>query len=255
MLDKAHPAILIPSLLFLLALVVVACLPVWADGAATQLPNDAQVAAQQRQQVDVAMPDANQLGAAAAEAAGVLAAPELQPGKVAGFAPGLKAVPAALAPPPAGVLDKLFAQVDKPLFPELHKDGELMVLVSFSMPDEALRNLARQADQAGAVLVLRGLVGDSLTQTTAKIREVLGDEAKDQTFQANPQAFRAYNVQSVPSFVLARKPADGSTCGQGTDYVSVRGDVTLKYALQKLGENQGWDKAAGRYLAALEGKP
>lgn len=255
MMSKAHPTVLIPTLLFLLALAVVACLPVWADGAATQLPNGAQVAAQQRQQADVAMPDANQLDAAAAETARVLAAPEMQPGKLAGFAPGLKAVPATVAPPPAGVLDKLFAQAGKPLFPDLHRDGELMVMVSFSMPDEALRNLAHQADKAGAVLVLRGLVGDSLTQTAAKIRQVLGDETRDQTFQVNPQVFRAYNVQSVPSFVLARKPADGSTCDQGTDYVSVRGDVTLHYALQKLAEKQGWGDVAGRYLAALGGKP
>jgi conjugal transfer pilus assembly protein TrbC len=256
MMMKASPTVLIPAVLFLLAIGLATRL--WAADAPAPLPTAAQVQAQQQRQANAAMPDAQQMGEAAAQASGLLASPELQAGKVAGFAPTLKAVPAPVAPPPAGVLDKLFAQVGKPLFPTLKPDGELMVLVSSSMPDEALRNLAQQADKAGAVLVLRGLVGDSLPQTTAKIRQVLGDQGGDSTFQINPEVFRAYNVQSVPTFVLARQPAgaaDGSTCEVGTDYVAVRGDVNLQYALQKLAGNKGWETVANRYLAAMGVKP
>lgn len=217
------------------------------------MPTDAQVAAQQHK--PLVLPSASQVDAAAGKATTALSSPELQPNKVAGYArPFKKGVP--VPPMPAGVLDKLFTQVGKPLFPDLKPDGELLVLVSFSMPAEALQNLARQADKAGAVLVLRGMVDGSLTSTTKAIQSVLGDKAGDSTFQVNPNVFRAYGVQDVPAFVIAKKPADGdSACELGTDYVSVRGDVTLAYALRKLGESQGWQAASARYLQALGEKP
>jgi type-F conjugative transfer system pilin assembly protein TrbC len=247
---KASPTVLIPAALFLLALGFAAYLPAWAQGTPA-MPTDAQVAAKQRQ--PPVLPDAGQVGTAAAKVATVLSSPELQPAKVAGYARPLKDVP--VMPMSAGALDKLFAQVDKPLFPDLKPDGELLVLVSFSMPKEALQNLAQQAEKAGAVLVLRGMVNDSLAETTKAVQSLLGDKAGDSTFQVNPNVFRAYGVQDVPTFVIAKKPADGkSACELGADYVSVRGDVTLEYALRKLAENKGWDVVATRYLSAMRVK-
>jgi conjugal transfer pilus assembly protein TrbC len=200
----------------------------------------------------LAMPSPAQVDAAAAKAATVLASPELHADAVASDTRTLKAVP--LATPQPGVLDKLFAQVEQPQFPALPQ-AQLLVLVSFSMPKEALQNLAHQADKAGAVLVLRGLVEDSLDKTAKAIQAVVGPGA-DATFQVNPNVFRTYGVQAVPSFVIAKPPAkDNSTCALGTDYVSVRGDVTLEYALRKLGENSGFAATAGRYLQALGVKP
>lgn len=237
----------LPTLLMLAAMSAAAhALPVGAQG----LPTAAEVAVQQRQQATMPLPDGDAVGAAAAKATRVLASPELQPARVGGNARILKDVP--VTKPPAGVLDALFAQAGQPLFPALGQEGELMVLVSFSMPAETLKNLARQADQAGAVLVLRGLVDGSLDKTAKAIQSVLGDEAGDSTFQVNPNVFRAYHVQDVPTFVLARKPLGGeSSCQMGTDYVSVRGDVTLAYALRKLGGNAGWETLASQHLQVL----
>lgn len=200
----------------------------------------------------LAMPSPAQVDAAATKATTVLASPELHADAVASHARTLKDMP--LAAPPPGVLDKLFAQVAAPQFPVLPQ-AQLLVLVSFSMPQEALQNLAQQADKAGAVLVLRGLVEDSLDKTAKAIQAVVGSGA-DATFQVNPNVFRAYGVQDVPSFVIAQPPTkDDSSCELGTDYVSVRGDVTLEYALRKLGENPSFAATAGRYLQALGGKP
>ena len=202
----------------------------------------------------LAMPSPAQVDAAAAKAATVLASPELHADAVASDTRTLKAVP--LATPQPGVLDKLFAQVEQPQFPALPQ-AQLLVLVSFSMPKEALQNLAQQADKAGAVLVLRGLVEDSLDKTAKAIQAVVGS-GTDTTFQVNPNVFRTYGVQDVPSFVIAKPPANAdsdSTCEPGTDYVAVRGDVTLEYALRKLGENPSFAATAGRYLQALGGKP
>ncbi|UJS26416.1 type-F conjugative transfer system pilin assembly protein TrbC [Thiothrix winogradskyi] len=200
----------------------------------------------------LSMPTPAQVDAAAAKATTVLASPELHTDAVANHTRILKAMP--LATPQSGVLDKLFSQVEAPQFPALQQ-AELLVLVSFSMPKEALQNLAQQADKAGAVLVLRGLVEDSLDKTAKAIQAVV-EPGADATFQVNPNVFRAYGVQDVPSFVIAKSPAkDDSTCEPGTDYVAVRGDVTLEYALRKLGENPSFAATAGRYLQALGGKP
>jgi hypothetical protein len=178
---KASPTVLIPAALFLLALGFATYLPAWAQGTPA-MPTAAQVAAQQ-QQAPI-LPDAGQVGEAAGKAATVLAAPELQPSKVAGYARPFKDVP--VMPVPVGALDKLFAQVEKPLFPDLKPDGELLVLVSFSMPKEALQNLAQQAERAGAVLVLRGMVNDSLTDTAKAIKTVLGGKAGTAPFKSTP---------------------------------------------------------------------
>lgn len=201
-----------------------------------------------------ALPDAAQMEAAGHKAAALMAAPELEAGKLETTGRIIHDLP--LSAPAGNVLDKLFAQVQQPLPPAAEGTPALMILVSFSMPPEALRNLARQADSAGAVLVLRGLVDDSLNKTARVIRAVLGDDAGDSTFQINPNAFRAYQVRDVPTFILAQTPADGkASCTAGTDYVSVRGDATLEYALRKLGEHTGWQAAATHYLQAMGVKP
>ena len=206
----------------------------------------------------VGLPTDGQVAAAAAKVDAIMASPEMQAAQVSAYARILKDVPVSVPQP--GALDKLFAQVGQPLFPPVNPPEELMVLVSFSMPQEALKNLAQQADKAGAVLVLRGMVGDSLDKTAKAIQSVLGDTASDSTFQVNPTVFRAYHVQDVPTFVIARKPANTASEGQGscelgTDYASVRGDVSLDYALRKLADQGSFKAAANRYLTAMGVEP
>ena len=220
---------------------------------AVGMPTDKDVEAKQAEQPTLAMPNAEAEQAAAQKAAALLDAPEMSGRKLEGAARIIKDVPYQAPDPKA--LDELFKQVEKPLFPLESSQENLMVMVSFSMPEETLRNLARQADKAGAVLVIRGMVDDSLQATTKAIQKVLGEEGGDSTFQINPNVFRAYKVEDVPAFVLARKPiGDGDSCTHGDDYVSVRGDVTLEYAIRKLGDNKGWEDTAGKYLNALKGE-
>jgi conjugal transfer pilus assembly protein TrbC len=225
---------------------------VLASGSDT-MPDDQAIKASQLKQEEMRLPGTKEMGAAADKAATTLSAPELTDGKLEGAMRVIKGIP--IAPPNPSALDELFKQVEKPLFPLESPQENLMVMVSFSMPEETLRNLARQADKAGAVLVIRGMVDDSLQATTKAVQKVLGEEGGDSTFQINPNVFRAYKVEDVPAFVLARKPiGDGDSCTHGDDYVSVRGDVTLEYAIRKLGDNKGWEDTAGKYLNALRGE-
>lgn len=199
------------------------------------------------------LPDAAQMAAAGHKAATLMAAPALSAGKLEA-AGRIHDLP--LPTPTGNVLDKLFAQVQQPLQPTTAGTPALMILVSLAMPKAALQHLAQQADQAGAVLVLRGLVEDSFDKTTQAIHGILGDTAGDSTFQINPTVFRRYQVQDVPTFILAKTPATSAdTCVLGDDYVTVRGDATLAYALRKLGGHTGWETASHHYLQVMGEKP
>ncbi len=110
----------------------------------------------------------------------------------------------------------------------------VMVFVSFSMPDAALTRLVNQASKSDATLVLRGLVGGSLTQTAARVQHLIG--TRRVAVQIDPQAFDHYGVKLTPSFVLVRDGAQAGSCASGIcvpgdGFVMAAGDVSLDYAL------------------------
>lgn len=110
----------------------------------------------------------------------------------------------------------------------------VMVFVSFSMPDAALTRLVDQASRLDATLVLRGLVGGSLTQTAARVQQLIG--TRHVAVQIDPQAFDRYGVKQTPSFVLVRDGVQAGSCASGIcvpgdGFVMVAGDVSLDYAL------------------------
>lgn len=99
----------------------------------------------------------------------------------------------------------------------------LLVFVSFSMPMDALKQLGDQVKKAGGSLVFRGLVKDSFPLTAQKMRE-LGVEA-----MIDPTLFEAFQVQTVPTFVMLSKPLQDME--QLPSYDQLNGHVSLKHAL------------------------
>ena len=115
----------------------------------------------------------------------------------------------------------------------------IFVLVSFAVPPPALAALARDAHRADAVLVLRGLKGDSLratAQAIARVRRSAGPSA----WMIDPLLFRELEVEGVPAF--AAVAGDSS-------YV-VAGDVSLGHALAYIGRNAPSDLRAAAEAAA-----
>ncbi len=108
-----------------------------------------------------------------------------------------------------------------------------MVFVSFSLPKETLQRIVSQAEKSGAVLVLRGLHGNSLTRMGEEIARLVGD--RKVTAIIHPPAFKQFKVHQVPALVLARSGQaskigeDG--CAPGSSFIRVDGDVTQDYAL------------------------
>ncbi|NHZ99052.1 type-F conjugative transfer system pilin assembly protein TrbC [Massilia sp. CCM 8734] len=130
------------------------------------------------------------------------------------------------------------------------EESGLFIMVSFSMPRESIERLASQANKAGATLVLRGMVDDSLKKTAETVADFLKRYPGAQ-FQIDPTVFKRFAVAQVPAFVISTRPPDTSTCGKECDprntFSSVAGDVTLDYALEYLAKQRD-----GRFAALAE---
>lgn len=117
----------------------------------------------------------------------------------------------------------------------LEHGPQLLVFVSFAMPEGALRKLIEQAERTRAVLVLRGLKEGSMVKTAAAVRQLLGE--RKTALQIDPRGFDRFGVSQVPTFVLlrdgtqAQRCADAS-CVPATSYTTLVGDVTIDYALE-----------------------
>lgn len=95
----------------------------------------------------------------------------------------------------------------------------LLVFVSFSMPVETLKSLAKQVNQIGGKIVLRGLVNGSFKQTAEKIKDLQKEVIID------PTLFDEYQVKVVPTFVLRNAKEE---------HDQLSGNVSLEYALEQM---------------------
>jgi conjugal transfer pilus assembly protein TrbC len=163
--------------------------------------------------------------------------------------------PAASAPDLAAL-----AQAHRPSVPGGNSANpdvpELMVFVSFSLPRETLQRIVHQSERSGAVLVLRGLKGHSLTQTGEEIARLVGE--RNVTVLIHPPAFQQFQVRQVPSLVLARSgqaaKIDEEGCAPAASFIRIDGDVGQDYALDLI-ERQApaWADIARRHAARLAG--
>lgn len=110
------------------------------------------------------------------------------------------------------------------------KDPKILVFVSFSMPKASLNALAKEAEKFGAVLIMRGLKGDSFKETQAAF-QVLGEEERS-GIEINPELFETYQIQQVPLFVRVKASPEGELQEIGR----LSGNVSLAFAVQKLQE-------------------
>lgn len=123
--------------------------------------------------------------------------------------------------------------------PDVPEDA-VLVFVSFSMPDNVLSALAKQARIVGATLVLRGMKSGSLHQTKDA---ALAVNRAGAAWQINPGLFESFGVKSVPTFVVTGNkevldhgcPLDAAdSCSLSGSYTSVSGDLSIELALQTI---------------------
>ncbi|MFA0072128.1 type-F conjugative transfer system pilin assembly protein TrbC [Vibrio cyclitrophicus] len=115
----------------------------------------------------------------------------------------------------------------------------VMVFVSLSMPDTALKQLLKQSQQYQVPLVIRGVLPEGIVPTASRIMHLLEgpdeDMAIDSGFAISPQWFRQFNITHVPAFVAIGEACDETHCPQG-DYDIVYGNLSLPYALTILSQ-------------------
>ncbi len=150
------------------------------------------------------------------------------------------ALPAPHASPAldVGAIADQYRQLRSPA-PGALAQGDLLIFISFSLPDAVLNALIDQAARAGAVLVMRGLHNNSIKQTLPRVRAALG--ARRVAWQIDPRLFRAFEVRAVPSFVLTAPHALAASCTREAcerpaRWASVAGNVSLHAALEQLGQ-------------------
>ena len=120
--------------------------------------------------------------------------------------------------------------------------AQLRIFISFSMPKESLKVLAKQAKKAGGTLVLRGLVDNSVKKTLATIVEVFGKEEFD-GFTIDPLAFKNFGIKAVPAVVVAES---------SKKFDVMYGDVSLYYALKEMVDEGEMSLLASAYLRDLK---
>lgn len=102
---------------------------------------------------------------------------------------------------------------------ELGDSGrEILVFVSFSMPELSLKELSRNARKYNARMILRGIYKDSFKKTAEKILEI---DKKGLSLEIDPKLFKKYGIKKVPTFVLVEG---------GSEIARLSGNVTLEYA-------------------------
>lgn len=108
------------------------------------------------------------------------------------------------------------------------KTPTILVFVSFSMPKASLVALSKAVQLHGAVLVMRGLKGDSFKDTQQAFQD-LGEEVRS-GIEINPELFDTYQIKQVPVFVRVKSMPDGTF----SEIARLSGNVSLPFAAQKL---------------------
>jgi conjugal transfer pilus assembly protein TrbC len=103
------------------------------------------------------------------------------------------------------------------------QDTEVLIFISFSMPEASLKALSQSMTGCGykTRLVLRGLVDNSFRKTATRIRDL------ETEIEINPQAFEIFDIKEVPTFVRVHKDRE---------VARLKGNVTLGFAIDRLRE-------------------
>lgn len=167
--------------------------------------------------------------------------------------PKVEAVPKPAAPAPdiASIAEK-YKHLEQTVIPQ-NGQPDLLVMVSLSMPKEALVRTAEQAERAGATLVFRGLKGDSMTKMGEEVQKILG--GRNVSVAIHPPAFQQFGVTRVPAVVIARPEAGNvldNGCSRQETFTKVSGDVSLDYALDYIErKSPAWAAAARHFHSKI----
>jgi type-F conjugative transfer system pilin assembly protein TrbC len=128
----------------------------------------------------------------------------------------------------------------------------LFIFISTSIPEKSILHYLEQAQKTGALVVLQGLIEESLPQTLKTVSLWKKESSLDNII-LDPVAFERFNITQVPSIVLTQ--AD-YPCPQGADcnitsMDKMTGEISLDYALRKFSQSGDLQHEATRLLTLL----
>jgi len=138
-------------------------------------------------------------------------------------------------------LDRMMAQVSAKTM--TGDAPQFIVFASLSMPPESLKPLIRDTSKAGGAVVFQGFPGNSMKAFQQGIVKVVDPGQETKSVGIDPRLFRAFNVTSVPAFVVVTSDfdlCDGFTCKTVTPpHDRMSGNVTVRYALEAFATGGG----------------
>lgn len=138
---------------------------------------------------------------------------------------------------------------DKEHFSGSEKLPDLLVFISFSMPEQSLKQLSEQVKKAKGVLVLRGMYQGSLKKTVNMLYAL---NKQGVSAIIHPKLFTEYEVTKAPTIILrdSKNQCDEeNSCTAVIDKIS--GNVPISYALRYFVKEGHHSSLAKKYLLMM----
>ena len=98
--------------------------------------------------------------------------------------------------------NELLGKISKPSGNDKSDKNEILIFISFSMPNEAIKQLLAESSKYKASLIIQGLVENSLPKTLTKSAELIKSANNQGGIQVDPNLFAKYKIKKVPAFVI-----------------------------------------------------
>lgn len=133
-------------------------------------------------------------------------------------------------------------QQPKPIAEEPTGDTEeLLVFLSFSMPEAIIKQYIEQAAIHKARVVFRGTVSGDLKISENQKRIYAMKPKRIPSVEINPTLFTRYAVTRVPTFAVGKygiTPGyDANGCLPPINFATISGDISIPYALKEIQKN------------------
>lgn len=146
---------------------------------------------------------------------------------------------------------------------DLYSEAHLYIFVSESVPSGTIKNYLRDAEGLGAILVLRGVIGNDFStfMPTSRWAQSLLCTSTSETdcyttpVDINPILYKLFNILDVPTVVytpdIIKTISHATIDTKNAITLSWIGDVALRYILEKFLLERPFDPLLNQYIDKL----
>jgi conjugal transfer pilus assembly protein TrbC len=134
-----------------------------------------------------------------------------------------------------------------------------IAFASLAMPEPSLKALVRDVTRAGGVTVLRGFPQGDSAAFKARLAAIWRDSSEAGALGIDPRLFRAFGIETAPSFVMVAgdfSPCDGFACTDALPpHDRIAGNIRVAEVLETFAGGGGPGAALARlHLQRLQGE-